>query len=45
MGVGGLLNVLFELVNDGGWGGNFEFCKVLFDESGMMFFEFWCNEL
>lgn len=44
VGVGGFLNVLFELVNDGGCGGNFEFRKVLLDELGMIFLELWCNE-
>lgn len=45
VGVGGIFNVLFELVNDGDCGGKFQLCNVLNDELGMSLLEIWCNEL
>lgn len=45
MGVGGLLNVMFELVYDGDCGGKFDLCLIFCDEKGMLLFEIWCNEL
>lgn len=44
VGVGGLFNVMFELVKDGGCGGKFELWDIFSDESGMLLLEIWCNE-
>lgn len=44
MGVGGLSNVMLELVKDGGWGGCFDLWVIFNDEFGMLLFVIWCNE-
>lgn len=45
VGVGGLLNVFFEIVDGVGKGVCFELCKVVFEELGLLLCEIWLNEV